>query len=748
MFWSSPARGSASITVNGIWKSVYEDPLVFTIDNNDTSVMVKYHLSVEALGRFDSSFPMPHEAKDSLQVRCIVDGLPYRVSSSQASTFLVEQRVGHTLSNVFVAQMKAGEHSMLLEWRKSGARVQEWTTQLASGGGSGYSSGYSLVASADHDRVWALSDETDEVLTEPGSWKDLGEPLSFNVVRERSTILEYSFGVYPQLAKTVLKDRNLEYVTARIVIDGTPFVEGGSSFGSATWNPSAGVLHNFINVVLAVGNHTVQLQWKRKGSVFKSWSCSPSLLGGFAQSRNLVASHEKFEATLVTQHDRLYLKSDGVWETVAGSEQSITLIKESAILVSYALPVTQYGNPNLDATTWTPLTDLEARVLVDGVAYRYSGSTIAGSSRAIDDAFGNLVLILPAGTHTISLQWKADGAPGKSQWVTLNRISNGFQQGDNLMVIISSENAQPTIYLDSSTLMGAEDTPVEITGVSIGDIDERLGTGMRLKLDLSVAHGVIRYPVLNDLLKTVDYYEEKSSVSITDTLNNLNTILSLLSFFPSADWSGLDYMLVDLSDLGGVGSGGSQTTNASLTFNITAVDDPFQFTFPSSASLKEGDTLVLEGPFEITDIDSASSVFRVQVSSACLSMSLVSLEKGSGIKLPGELSMYSGDCIGDESLDFSGEMDTVNVALSGGIRLHGQSGCNSAVYPVSLLYTVINTNNLGHTLYGRSSVNIVPVNDAPEILLATALPQWSIRGLKTVGSADSNSNEVNFVYIQ
>ena len=190
-------------------------------------------------------------------------------------------------------------------------------------------------------------------------------------------------------------------------------------------------------------------------------------------------------------------------------------------------------------------------------------------SDIVDDAFGNLVLSLPAGTHTVSLQWKADG---QSQWVTLNRISNGFQQGENLMVIVSSENANPTIYFDSSSLVGAEDTSLKITGVSIGDVDERLGTGMRLKLDLRVEHGVLRYPVLHDLLKTVDYYEEKSSVSVTDTLNNLNTILSLISFLPIPDWSGLDYLLIDLSDLGGVGNGGVKSTNASLILNITAVN--------------------------------------------------------------------------------------------------------------------------------------------------------------------------------
>ena len=187
------------------------------------------------------------------------------------------------------------------------------------------------------------------------------------------------------------------------------------------------------------------------------------------------------------------------------SAETITLSKESAVLIIYALPVSQYGSGTKDANTWDLLAKVEARVVVDGSPYSQSVQSVSGSSRTITKLNGELPLILAAGTHTITIEWQAD----KIQWTTMDPSLRGTE----ILAIISSENAKPSIELpvqsknlptkDGSRVIDKngpiaenyayvqtnEDTPLQLDGISIADVDSTLSYGMQVHLNISVTYG-------------------------------------------------------------------------------------------------------------------------------------------------------------------------------------------------------------------------------------------------------------------
>ena len=111
---------------------------------------------------------------------------------------------------------------------------------------------------------------------------------------------------------------------------------------------------------------------------------------------------------------------------------------------------------------------------------------------------GNLKLILGAGSHSVALQWESTPGLAGSNWTLLNNAAvNGFTHGEELLVMITSENAQPTIAIAPSTgtvIHGYENQAVSILGLSVGDVDVLLAPGMMVMLNISVSVGSLSFP--------------------------------------------------------------------------------------------------------------------------------------------------------------------------------------------------------------------------------------------------------------
>ncbi len=88
--------------------------------------------------------PLPKEAKDFVQARCVINQVPNQESGSHISSYLVEPRKVGSLQGAFAIELPPGNYTVMLEWRKLGSGIQKWSTYVSSGGG--INSGLSVYA--------------------------------------------------------------------------------------------------------------------------------------------------------------------------------------------------------------------------------------------------------------------------------------------------------------------------------------------------------------------------------------------------------------------------------------------------------------------------------------------------------------------------------------------------------------------------------------------------------------------------
>ena len=218
-FWSGSSNKSASITANGQWQNV-EGANMFVNLLYRGSVYIDYNVAIEGLKSLSlNSFPLINK-RNTLQMRCTVDNIPYRSSSSYISSYATEERIARELSGVFVANLSAKSHFISLQWKKSGGQIIRWVmTPTIS------SVSFFISVIADHDELWFHQETTSSIINVNGLWRSLSETVDFTLDEESKLITGYSVTVQPQIA-LLLKDRRQEYISTRLVVDGIPYHEG------------------------------------------------------------------------------------------------------------------------------------------------------------------------------------------------------------------------------------------------------------------------------------------------------------------------------------------------------------------------------------------------------------------------------------------------------------------------------------------------------------------------------------------
>lgn len=184
------------------------------------SVYIDYNVAIEGLKSLSlNPFPLKN-IRDTLQIRCTVDNIPYRSSSSYISTYATEERIVRELSGVFVANLSAKSHLISLQWKKSGSQISRWTMAPTIS-----STSFSISLIADHDKLWFCQETANSIINVNGLWKSLSGTVDIKLDEESKVITGYSVTVQPQVA-LLLKDRRQEYISMRLVVDGIPYHEG------------------------------------------------------------------------------------------------------------------------------------------------------------------------------------------------------------------------------------------------------------------------------------------------------------------------------------------------------------------------------------------------------------------------------------------------------------------------------------------------------------------------------------------
>ena len=774
LYWGASLTETAELSDNGIWKQVSNMTISIPL-NHDVKGLVIYHLDVQAVGPVLEN-PLPRDSvKDTIQSRIIIDNSPYRASACSGSVFSsADSKTFITLSGSFVVPLKAGIHQISIQWKKTGSVTRQWVA-----GSNSLPAASSIVVHTDHTKVFSQNSLRDAVITQQNLWVPVSTadtPLKFSLTRETPITIGYSMSIMPQLI-TVVKDHRMEFLSTRININGMGYMEGADSYGTTSWNPSAVTLEGLYSFVLPAGHHTVFLQWKKVGTIFRSWTSSPSLMDGFAGSRNLFILQDNYATAphlVPYDYNRAVLRSQGVgeensWTTLPTSTLSFDLAKPSAVLISYGLPVTQHGNPVIDSYLWEKLSGIETRVVVDGLAYKFSGQGLLQSStRTNGQVRGELPLVLTEGTHSVALQWKSN----LINWTTIMGTEYGFTMKEQMLVMVSSNNSVPVIELGGVGLPDGvksvvsseqqpvhvdEDTELDLVGISVADVDDRLYPGMEVDFTLSVNIGTLELPVIPEVADGYHKYLDTSphpEIAIHDSIALVNAIIANLRYNPPLNFNGGDVVVtLTLSDLGSIGNGDALSTTSTISIMVDPVDDPFVLNFFDTWYVEEGRTKAIPA-LDLFDLDSQTAVFAVEISTVCGNLAvgnrvanddqalLAALE----FAIPGAVSGSAGNITlpVTSALKFQGPYATIQKSLRS-LLFTASPYCNRNQHGAIMSLKVSNTENDEHTLTRVLDVVIVPVNTAPEIIV-NQYPRWTIDGVELVPSLDSLSN--NYTYSQ
>ncbi|MBF0626037.1 MAG: tandem-95 repeat protein [Magnetococcales bacterium] len=207
---------------------------------------------------------------------------------------------------------------------------------------------------------------------------------------------------------------------------------------------------------------------------------------------------------------------------------------DQVLLTLTALP--QYGALTLDGVVLAAGESFtQADVTVGRVRYQHDGS------ETLLDSFRFTTV---------------DGAGGASGEITAQ------------MTILPVNDA-PVITAPGNLTVD-EDTGLVITGLSIADADATAGDP--LTVTLSASHGTLTLAGLAGLTVTGGA-NGSDALSVTGTLDALNTALSGLVYQGRPDFNGADGLAIQVGDQGNNGSGGEQWSGAVIGLTVTPVQD-------------------------------------------------------------------------------------------------------------------------------------------------------------------------------
>lgn len=121
------------------------------------------------------------------------------------------------------------------------------------------------------------------------------------------------------------------------------------------------------------------------------------------------------------------------WLDVPDTSVAVQLPNEALAMISYDVSVSRIEETRELSAVSTEEDELAFRVVVNGLPYRQSATTVGDREPLVTTASGYLVLTLFAGHHDVKLQWRKRGTK-ISLWVISSELLDGFVGGRSLVV--------------------------------------------------------------------------------------------------------------------------------------------------------------------------------------------------------------------------------------------------------------------------------------------------------------------------
>ena len=672
--WSVSPRSRAVISDTGTWTDLPDSTLAFDLER-EAHVVIRYVLVAVANKQYHAGgdFINEHQAasstvSDYLGARLLLDSIPYRQSGSHAAPLSALETSTRQVSGYIVTRLGAGLHTVTLQWRKWGTRVSSWTVSSALR--DGFVAGRTLTVSSRHRYLWFTQPlsiaRTSVAAQSQQRWEDVRDmKVEFSLPRDWTLRFSYVLQVRPQGApgKGVLGSQ--DYLTTRIVLDGSAYRESSSVTSSSTHTYGSSTLSGEVTLRVPKGKHTVKLQWRRYGQSVPLWWAHPHFLDGFVSGRFLAVTGEmqpyvvaqtladtsvstlakeaavtaassgsvSSDSNAFTQNTTT--SSSSMWHDIASTAIAFELHDRGRITYTYNVGVAQYGRPDWDAWTWSRWSAIGTRLVVDGRAFASTAASSDALVRANENLMGEITLTLPRGPHTARLQWRTFGESVR-EWSTFQTILDGFGGSRSLLAMVHAANARPVITTpidgrENVSLSVSEDQSIALTDVQIRDADVSVTPHGTVAVTIAAAHGVIS---VNETaakqltFATGDGIDDEVMVFSGD-LSKVNVALKSFSYKPHLDYNGLEEVKIRVTDQGSTGgaeTGQSATKNVQI--DVLPSNDAPAFTVPAPQMINEDATLLING-VGVYDVDiedknggSRDGIFQVslQVVSGKLSL--------------------------------------------------------------------------------------------------------------------------------
>ncbi|NGZ05237.1 MAG: DUF4347 domain-containing protein, partial [Magnetococcales bacterium] len=334
--------------------------------------------------------------------------------------------------------------------------------------------------------------------------------------------------------------------------------------------------------------------------------------------------------------------------------------------------------------------------------------TIAGTAAQINAALNGLVYTLDAnfhGTDTLVMNTRDSGNSG---------AGGELQDRDAITVTVNAVNDAPVHQVQSPTVAVNEDGTLIFNvdnnnRLQVGDQADTAREGTdRLSTVISVAHGTLTVASGSGAVVTSD---GSASVTLVGTASQITAALSGLGYAPTAQYNGVDTLVIQTSDLGNSGSGGILSDRDEIAITVHAVNDAPANTLDSgSVTVVEDGSIRFHADngnqIRVTDGTDTGQAGATDQLSTQLSVSLgtLTVAADSGAKVQGN---------NGATVTITGTAAQVNAALNGLLyrpvaNLHGEDSLR------------IVTRDYGKTGTGGAlsdtdsiAIEVVASNDAP-----------------------------------
>jgi VCBS repeat-containing protein len=305
-------------------------------------------------------------------------------------------------------------------------------------------------------------------------------------------------------------------------------------------------------------------------------------------------------------------------------------------------------------------------------------------------------------TTSVRLWDGTDGATaGATKNISTLTGANGAYSATNtaLNLVVTAVNDTPVNTVPVAQT-ATEDTAKVISGLSITDVDA--GTATNMSVTLSVTNGTITMlPGAGTVTLTNN---GTSSVTLTGTLANINTLLALsnaVTYRGNLNFNGTDTLNMLTSDNGNTGTGGTLTDSDNVTITVSAVNDGPVNTVPAAQSTAEDTPLVISG-LQMADVDSTTGMSVT----LAVTNGTINVLTGTGVTITTN---------GTASVVLAGTQASINALLA---TANAVTYTPTANYSGAALLTMTTSDgNVAVNDVDTVAITVTSVNDAP--VLAT-----------------------------